>query len=436
MENWTVAQKWRYGVMRSLGLGFLAGGAEVVGLAFQLPLQLDPTDFLVMGAVAIPLMGALAGGLATITGALHLVTRTRQPHRMIALQMGLAGGGLFAWHLWQAAFEVWLRGQPIPATSLALMPIGFGGVIFYNALYWLKKVHIGKSWRLGWTPGSLLVALGFLGLASAVADRRDTGGGFALASDPNVLIIALDSVRRDHIRAYAPGETLETGNISHLSKQGLLFEDAVSPTSSTRAALATILTGLHPLRHEVISDHHVLSSGLPTVTEVMESEGWATGAFVSHLGVRRRSGIDQGFRIYDDDFSPVAPGLARINGVGLALQAAQGLGIEAAKEGQLSRSGAETVDRFTSWLADHHEVPFLALVHLADARPRVAADPAERDVDAMRATYRAGVEEVDVQVGRILAALDVHHLRDDVPQFRFDAVQLHINVHQLRYDVP
>ena len=82
--------------------------------------------------------------------------------------------------------------------------------------------------------GTLLVVLGLLaGCGSSGGDARR----------PNLLLISIDSLRADHLSCY--GYERETSPaIDRLASEGVLFEVAVSSTSWTLPAHASMFTGL------------------------------------------------------------------------------------------------------------------------------------------------------------------------------------------------
>src|ERR1700737_4975234 len=65
---------------------------------------------------------------------------------------------------------------------------------------------------------------------------------------PNIVLIIVDTLRPDHLPAYGYPRTTAPF-LTQLSKNSAVF-DAWSPTSWTKPAVATILTGLHPVRHQ------------------------------------------------------------------------------------------------------------------------------------------------------------------------------------------
>lgn len=375
----------RAGVWLGLGLGLLAGGMECVGLAASLRLPLSVVDFAVLGAADALLMAGVAAIYGVGVGVPWVIASGELPeHRAIAGHLAWTTLLLCGTFLWQGAWVLYAHDdRAVPAAAMALMPVGFAGVVFYNAAFWLRKAAVGKAPRVGWMPAAALGAAVMVLGSSVVYPMRDTGGGFALEGDANVLLLTVDGLRFDAARALA---AVEPG--------GIRFDNAVAPAPSARAAASTVLTGLHPLRHRVLDDSATLSRGFRSLAEVLEAEGYATGAFVSSTGVDADSGLEQGFAVYDDAFTPGVPALTRINLVGHAARGAVALLGPERVPFLAGRPAARTVDGFETWLDTHGDVPFLAWVHLAD--PAVAARSGDR------AAYDAAVDTVGAQVRRAL----------------------------------
>jgi len=359
MEHWGWLQRMRYGTVQVLGLGFIAGALETMGLAASLKLPLGVLDFALLSIGCLASTTLLAGFFGLLSGwPVHVGWSDKPAYKSISLHFGVVGGMLCAWYLLQGAYTIYAQGQPVGAAAMAAMPVGFVGVIYFNARFWVRRVELNQAPKVGWLPISLGFALVLCLGASILYPMRDTGGGYALEGDKNVLIVSIDGVRRDQI-------DFDAGGWKAWGDGGITFADAVSPAPAAAPAAATVLTGLHPLRHKVIFETDDLYLGYRTLGDALEAEGWATGAFVSSRAVRSELGLSQGFRIYDDNFSPILPGLTRVNLLG---HIANGLLAVSGPETLMSLRGRDaggTVDRFSTWLGAHAEVPFFGWVHLA-----------------------------------------------------------------------
>jgi len=380
MLEWSAGTRFLRGSLACAGLGLLAGGLEMVGQAATLALPLGFLSFLLLGVLNILAMGLVGLGCGVLAGGIQWLSRTALGSRLLALQTAVGGGMLCAWYLWAAALVLRSDGRIAGALIMAVMPVAFSAVVYYNAAYWFRKVELGREFRVGWTPiaagVALLVAVG----AAAGHAARDTGGRGALEGDANVVLITVDGLRHDEVFG-------ADAVLADLAAESVRFREVVSPMPESLAANTTVLTSLHPLRHGVLTEGDALRPGFRTLAEVLESEGWATGAFVSSSALGARTGLAQGFRVYDDALAGAVSGIER-----LTLFHRLGWG-----RGEQRREASVTTDRFLGWYGRHRAVPFFAWVHLQD--------PSGAD-------HAAGVKAAADAVDRITGALESDGLAD------------------------
>ena len=167
---------------------------------------------------------------------------------------------------------------------------------------WVRRVFSGFRHFL--TLGTAL-ALGIIaaGLALDAARLSVTGSSVPLpagnAPPPNVLLVSIDTVRRDHLSCY--GYERETSpNIDSLADEGVLFQTVVAPSAWTLPVHTTLLTALPPTQHDVITPHRRLKPDVVTLPAVLRDAGYATAAFVSTTLLNVAFGLWRGFDHYDD----------------------------------------------------------------------------------------------------------------------------------------
>ena len=110
----------------------------------------------------------------------------------------------------------------------------------------------------------------------------------------NLLVITFDALRADRLSCY--GALRPTGGIPRdpedttqglratfddLADAGVLFANAYAPSGSALASLATLFTGRGPIETGVVDDRSSLSPVVPTLAEVLQRAGFATGACVT-----------------------------------------------------------------------------------------------------------------------------------------------------------
>jgi arylsulfatase A-like enzyme len=113
----------------------------------------------------------------------------------------------------------------------------------------------------------------------------------------HVLLVTVDTLRSDALSCLGATDH-RTPAIDEFAAQSVVFTRAVSPSSWTTPAVASILTGLSPLTHQV-DLHGVLDKRCTTIAEVFASYGYLTGATSNNPLLRSGShNFEQGFHHY------------------------------------------------------------------------------------------------------------------------------------------
>ena len=94
---------------------------------------------------------------------------------------------------------------------------------------------------------------------------------------PNILLIAIDSIRADHMSCYGY-ERQTTPHIDRFAQSGTLFENTFSPHIPTTPAYASMLTGLDCFGTQVVALRHKgpLRPEAPTAAEILRRYGYNT----------------------------------------------------------------------------------------------------------------------------------------------------------------
>ncbi|NOY25841.1 MAG: sulfatase-like hydrolase/transferase [Oligoflexia bacterium] len=353
-----------------LGLGAVAGGFETIKLAATLKLSLSFVQAMVLGLTTVGLDAVLGLSLAVPVGVVvALCTRGKLASRRHALSMALTAALLAWWFLVPAARDLMDQDRLPAAVGFLLAPIGVGGVVWFNAGYWLRREAVGERRRLGWWAWSLLAALMLCVVGATTLSTRTFGGAQALDQDPSVILVTIDTLRRDYVSAYTPpGETplVQTPVFDGLAARGILFNDAITVFPETAPSHSSMFTGLHPYRTGMLSNGHRLSAGYTTLAEVLQDEGYATAAFVSSFAVDSRTGLDQGFQVYDDELFPWVRGFSEILVSRLLTRVLLHFGDPLKFDFLLERPSPVTDKLALDWLADNADKPFFLWVHSFD----------------------------------------------------------------------
>ncbi|MBW2401703.1 MAG: sulfatase-like hydrolase/transferase [Deltaproteobacteria bacterium] len=120
----------------------------------------------------------------------------------------------------------------------------------------------------------VLTAAGFLCLLSLVAAcSRETGSE---ARRPDLILILLDTVRRDHLSTYGYHRDT-TPVIDSLARDGLVFERAVAQSSWTLPSFGSLMTSRYP--REIFPEADGISipvGNLYTFAQALRNGGYRT----------------------------------------------------------------------------------------------------------------------------------------------------------------
>ncbi len=114
-------------------------------------------------------------------------------------------------------------------------------------------------------------------------------------SQPNVLVIVMDTVRADHttLCGYARPTT---PRVAQFAADGVTYRDAWTPAGWTGPSHASLFTGQRPVHHGYLEDNiPLLRSQAVTLAEILRDAGWRTGCFSNNAVVSDAYGLVQGF---------------------------------------------------------------------------------------------------------------------------------------------
>ena len=112
---------------------------------------------------------------------------------------------------------------------------------------------------------------------------------------PHVVFVVVDTLRADRVGHLGhPGDL--TPRLDALAARGLAHESAWTASPWTWPSTASLLTGLDPQQHGVLSyESCYLAQALDTLPERLRAAGWDTAAFSSNPLVQPDKQFDQGF---------------------------------------------------------------------------------------------------------------------------------------------
>jgi arylsulfatase A-like enzyme/thioredoxin-like negative regulator of GroEL len=212
----------------------------------------------------------------------------------------------------------------------------------------------------------------------------------------NMLLVTLDTTRADHVGCYGYAGA-ETPALDALARDGVVFEQCITPTAFTLPSHSSIMTGMYPPFHGVrVNGGAALADVHSTLAERLAAGGYRCGAFVGAFVLDGRWGLGQGFDHYDDEFE-IGPD-QRLDLV------------------SVQRPADQVVDAAVDWLATESDQPFFTWVHLYD--PHTPYEPPEPyrsrfEHGGLRTLYDGEIAFADSQVGRLLDWMDTRGLAGD-----------------------
>ena len=134
---------------------------------------------------------------------------------------------------------------------------------------------------------------------------------------PSVVLITLDTFRRDRLAAWGGSPALAP-HLNAFFHGAEVYRNTYTPAPLTLPAHASLLTGLPPRQHGVRDNGQTLPAGVVTMAEKLSAAGYDTAAFVSTSQLAAQTGLNRGFSVYREMYdaeSLQAPAFATIAAV-------------------------------------------------------------------------------------------------------------------------
>ncbi|MEO7438765.1 MAG: sulfatase [Candidatus Binatia bacterium] len=236
----------------------------------------------------------------------------------------------------------------------------------------------------------------------------------------NVILITIDTMRPDRISAYGY-QKHQTPNLDRLAKEGTLFENAFCDVTWTTQSMASVMTGMYATRHGLRSSFQTLKPEAETLAEIVRDQGWDTAAIIASYPLHSLFGLNQGFKLYDENFTTA---LTLDERVEFGPQPAfEGMEVPASDDAEAMRwflmlksqreayrPDDQVSDRAIAWLRNAHKDPFFLWIHYFGPHEKptglVGLGHAAEERQIQLAAYDPDVVTVDREIGRVLDALD------------------------------
>lgn len=113
-----------------------------------------------------------------------------------------------------------------------------------------------------------------------------------------IVLISLDTLRADHMGLY--GHHRDTSPVlDEFAREGTVFNDASSTAPWTLPAHSSMLTGLYPREHRVLTFETTLPAEVPTLAGILSRAGYSTAAVVNSAWLAKEQyGVTRDFQQY------------------------------------------------------------------------------------------------------------------------------------------
>ena len=387
-----------HAVLAAAGIGCVAGLVEglQLNLARGFPVILAPYKVSAEILWVAPAVNAVCFALAGLVLA-PLVRRLAPSRADRILASGLAGvaAGINLYTL-----------KLIHPLSVLLLALGIGVAVSRLSERRIRGALAGATRLAIVSPLLVAALLGVVRVHGAFQENRAVAALPAgNSASPSVLILLLDTVRRDRFDGLRRGSL--TPRLDQLAGRATWFANAWSTTSWSLPSQASLLTGVHPHEHGADWPSLELNPALRTLPERFADRGYVTGAFSSNAAWIVPEHLGRGFhrfRVYRLE------DLLRRTLIGRALD--RPLILLGAHSSGRGRGAAQVSGDLLEFLDARAGRPFFAYLCYMDVNRifhrRQLGHPAwtpKPAVTSVVAAYDSGLTALDTEVGSLLDRL-------------------------------
>ncbi len=247
--------------------------------------------YALVGAASGLLWGLLFGGNAR-----------RREFGVIWLAGQAAAVPVFALALAAAGFMVWrdLWAESISGAGiggwLAMLAVPVGAALLAVLARKVTRGLVARAYSVAAVVLVLALAGVLLGrvIESSGVDAPEAGRSYKGGTRTPVVFVVADAMRADAMGVYGAPEDA-TPNIDAFAKDAVVFTEAWTPSTWTRPAVASILTGQYPAVHKTMYKSDRLPASLPTLAGMLRGYGYATVASVTNVNLTPAFGLGRGF---------------------------------------------------------------------------------------------------------------------------------------------
>lgn len=247
-----------------------------------------------------------------------------------------------------------------------------------------------------------LIAVGLvLWVRDSTAPARPVGAIEDIASlgqrpNLNVLFILVDTLRSDRLSCYGY-ERPTSPTIDTLCESGVRFSKHLAQSSWTKASMASLWTGVHPIRTGILRYNHALPSEVVMPAEVLRSRGMETAGIWRNGWVASNFGFAQGFDLYHK------PTFGRIKAAHRRAPATS----------HIAGSDQDVTDSALEFIRLNGHRPWFLYVHYMDVHQYLSDEASALFGTTYSDIYDNSIHWVDRHIQILLDALDEARVRDE-----------------------
>jgi arylsulfatase A-like enzyme len=213
--------------------------------------------------------------------------------------------------------------------------------------------------------------------------------------DLNLLFVLIDTLRADRLGVY--GYERDTSpTIDALAATGVQFANHMSQSSWTKCSMASLWTGLYPVRTGVLRSPQAIAPGAQMPAEILRDAGFRTFALWRNGWVSPSFGFAQGFEVYHSPRVQRIPASVR--------REKPTIGV-AGTDQDILRSALE-------FLRTHGDERWFLYLHLMDIHQYVYDEDTALFGTSYSDIYDNSIRWSDRILGGLIRTLDTRGLRD------------------------
>jgi arylsulfatase A-like enzyme len=258
---------------------------------------------------------------------------------------------------------------------------------------------LDSGWFYAFAAGALIV--GFLATQVEIGgDPRPLGGHTDIANlherdDVNLLFILIDTLRADRLGTYGYARDTSPA-IDRMAATGVRFAEQLAQSSWTKCSMASLWTGLYPVRTGVTRSPQGISPDALLPAEILRDAGFRTFALWRNGWIAPKFGFHQGFEVYHTPKARRLPPSVRREKPTLGM----------------AGTDQDTIRSAVEFLRTHGERRWFLYLHLMDVHQYVYDEDTALFGTSYSSIYDNSIRWEDRIVGALIDEVDHRGLRD------------------------